>query len=448
VLEYAEEISEALSADFGNRPRLGNFLGDIVTVIPEVKMIRRNLEGWMQDVEVPGSEEAGNPTFVQTRPKGVVGIIGPWNLPVLLVIHPAIEALAAGNRLMIKFSDIAAKTGEVVATAIAKRMRPDEVEVIRGDVGTAQAFSGLPFDHLILTGSPEVGTIVARAAAQNLVPVTLELGGKNPVVLGSDAELAVAAERISGVRLLNGGQVCLCPDYVYVPADLLDAFVREYAAAVRVRFPSYLDNPSVVSIINDRNYDRVVGLIEDARDKGARVVTIAADGERDALPDKQSRRIPPTIILDATPEMAISSNEIFGPVIVVRPYTHLDEVIEYVNSMPSPLAAYWFGSDNAEFREFIERTTSGGVTRNDLVMHWGVDGAPSGGIGRSGMGAYSGQIGFDTFSHRRTITSSTMPDGVATMLLPLGGKEKADALAAFIRKNYGELQVRLNEVER
>jgi coniferyl-aldehyde dehydrogenase len=445
VLEYAEEISAALTADFGNRPRLGNFLSDFYTVIPEVTMIRNELADWMKDVEVPGSAEAGTPSFIQSKPKGVVGIIGPWNFPVLLVIHPAIEALAAGNRLMIKFSDIPARTADVFAKAIATRMGPDEVEVIRGGVATAQAFSELPFDHLIFTGSPGVGALVASAAGKNLVPVTLELGGKNPVVVTAEADIADAAERISGVRLLNGGQICLCPDYVFIPSSKVDEFVSEYQASVRGRFPTYVDNPAVVSIINERNFDRVNGLIEDARDKGANIVTIAPEGEESMLPHREGRRIPPTIVLDATPDMTITSEEIFGPVVVVYPYDDLADVIDYVNSAPSPLAAYWFGPDNADFRTFIERTTSGGVTRNDLITHWGVVGAPSGGIGRSGTGAYSGKIGFDTFSHKRTITASESPQSIATMLLPLSGEEGADAIGAYLAQAYADIRSRLGE---
>ncbi|MCW2295470.1 aldehyde dehydrogenase family protein [Rhodococcus erythropolis] len=444
ILEHAEELSEALDADFGSRPRLANLASDIVGVLPALTQVRDNLASWMQDKEIGGSAAVGAPTFVQTRPKGVVGVIGPWNFPVGLVAHPAIEALAAGNRVMIKFSEIPERTAEVFARAVATRMTPDEVTVIRGGADTASAFSALPFDHLIFTGSPAVGALVAEAAGKNLVPVTLELGGKNPVVLGADADLDLAAERISGTRLMNGGQICLCPDYVFVPRDRVDDFVGAYEKSVLTYFPTYLDNPHVTSIVNDRNFDRVTALITDATSKGANAKMIVTPDERGALPDRARRRIAPTLLLGVTPDMAITTEEIFGPVIVVYPYDDLDEVIAYVNSYPSPLAAYWFGSDSEDYRTFITRATSGGVTRNDLALHWGIEGAPSGGIGRSGMGAYSGKIGFQTFSHRRTVTSSTAPLGLAAAMMPPAGDNEADAVARLIQQACDAIKERID----
>ncbi|MFC8427953.1 aldehyde dehydrogenase family protein [Streptomyces sp. NPDC057253] len=447
VLEHAEELSAALDADFGSRPALANLASDIVSAIPGVEAIRRNLEAWMADEEVPGSAEAGTPAFIQTRPKGVVGVVGPWNFPVALVVQPAIEALAAGNRVMIKFSEVPERTAEVFAQAVATRMSPQEVVVIRGDVTTAAAFSSLPFDHLIFTGSPGVGAKVAAAAGANLVPVTLELGGKNPVVLGSDADVARAAERICGVRLLNGGQICLCPDYVFVPRARLDEFVDHCQRSVRAHFPTWLDNPDVVSIVDDKNFDRVTALVADAEAKGARVVTIAASEEVDVLPRRAGRRIAPTVLLDVTEHMTIASQEVFGPVLVVYPYDDLDEVIAYVNARPSPLAAYFFGSDGSEFQRFITRSTSGGVSRNDLAIHWGIEGAPSGGVGRSGMGAYSGKTGFLTFSHRRTVAASTSAIGLAQQILPPAGKAETDALRGFVAHTLDAIRHRSLDVE-
>ncbi|GGN23112.1 aldehyde dehydrogenase family protein [Streptomyces fuscichromogenes] len=442
VLEHADELSAALDADFGSRPDLMNLASDVVSVIPGVDLIRRELAEWMADEEVPGSAEVGTPAFVQTRPKGVVGVVGPWNFPVVLVVQPAIEALAAGNRVMIKFSDVPERTAEVFARAVATRMAPEEVAVVRGGLATATAFSSLPFDHLIFTGSPGVGAKVAAAAGANLVPVTLELGGKNPVVLGSDADVAMAAERVSGTRLMNGGQICLCPDYVFVPRARLDEFVAGYERSVRTHFPTWLDNPDVVSIIDDKNFDRVTALVADAEAKGARVLTIAAPEEADQLPARAGRRIAPTVLLDVTEDMAVATEEIFGPVLAVYPYDDLDEVIAYLNTRPSPLAAYFFGSDGPEFRRFVERTTSGGVSRNDLAVHWGVEGAPSGGVGRSGMGAYSGKTGFLTFSHRRTVAASTAPAALAAGILPPAGKAEADALRGYLAYALGAVRER------
>ncbi|MDX2821899.1 aldehyde dehydrogenase family protein [Streptomyces ipomoeae] len=445
VLEHTDELCAALDADFGSRPLLTSLASDIIGAVPDVRLIRENLAGWMEDEEVPGSAEAGRPAFVQTRPKGVVGVVGPWNFPVTLVVQPAIEALAAGNRVMIKFSEVAERTAEVFARAVASRMSPEEVVVVRGGVATASAFSSLPFDHLIFTGSPGVGARVAATAGENLVPVTLELGGKNPVVLGSDADVALAAERVAAMRLLNGGQICLCPDYVFVTRDRVEEFLAVYEQSVRAHFPTYLDNPDVVSIIDDRNFDRVTGLVADAESKGARVLAIAPPQEADALPRRAGRRIAPTVLLDVTEDMAVASEEIFGPALAVYPYDDLDDVITYVNTRPSPLAAYFFGSDGPEFREFIRRTTSGGVSRNDLAVHWGIEGAPSGGIGRSGMGAYHGKVGFLTFSHRRTIAASTAPTGMAQNLMPPAGQTEADALRGFVAHTLDDIRHRIGD---
>lgn len=444
ILERADDIVEALNADFGNRSELASLGCDVVSIVGEVEQVRNKLEEWMADQEVPGSAEAGLPTFIQSRPKGVVGVVGPWNFPVTLVAVPTIEALGAGNRVMIKMSEIPWRTAELIAEAVASRMSSDEVVVIRGGVETSTAFSDLPLDHLIFTGSPQVGARVAQAAAANLVPVTLELGGKNPVVLGLDADVAEAARRTAGMRMLNGGQVCLCPDYVFVPRQYLDEFVREFESTVREYFPQYVNHPSVVSIINDKNFDRVLSLIQDAEGKGARVVRIVPDGEEELLPNRELRRIAPTVLLDVTEDMDVAHEEIFGPVIAVWPYDSLDDVISYVNTRPSPLAAYWFGGDGPEFRVFLDRTTSGGVTRNDIGAHWTVDGAPSGGVGRSGMGAYSGKIGFDTFSHQRTVAASTRPVGsAASFLAPAAGLD-ATLLRGYIEEARAGIQQRLD----
>ncbi|CUU55053.1 coniferyl-aldehyde dehydrogenase [Parafrankia irregularis] len=450
VLDHADDLVAALHADFGSRPESISLSSDIMSIVLALRVVRENLRDWMLDEEVPGSAARGTPTFIQARPKGVVGVIGPWNFPVTLVAVPAIEALAAGNRVMIKVSEIPSRTADVLAGALAARMHPDEVAVIRGDARTAAAFASLPFDHLIFTGSPEVGALVAEAAGRNLVPVTLELGGKNPVVLGGDADVALAAQRIAAGRLLNGGQVCLCPDYVFVPRARLDEFVAAYGSAVRQHFPSYLHDPQAVSLVNDRNFERVRALIDDAAARGARVVHIAAEGEQGTLPpgslsDPGRRLIPPTVLLDVTPDMRVAQEEIFGPVIAVHGYDQLADALDHIAAHPSPLAAYWFGPDDQEFEEFLSHTTSGGVTRDDVLAHWGVDGAPSGGIGRSGMGAYTGKTGFDTFSHRRTVTTATASVGVAQGLLPPTAESRLPGMRALISQTHAAILSRLDD---
>ncbi|MEV4970712.1 aldehyde dehydrogenase family protein [Streptomyces scopuliridis] len=444
ILEHAEEIAVALHADFGMRSEVLSLGTDVSGVISKVEELRANLADWLRAREVPGSAESGVPTFIQVRPKGVVGVIGPWNFPVGLIASPTLEALGAGNRVMIKMSEIPHRTAEVVAKAVASRMSPEEVVVVRGDAKTAAAFSALRFDHIIFTGSPQVGAYVAKAAGENLVPVTLELGGKNPVVVGADADVAFAAQRVSEMRLFNGGQVCLSPDYVFVPRDKVDDFVTAFETNVRSIFPTYAENPGAVSIVNDRNYARVTALIDDAELKGASVIRMLPADEAAMLPNPAARRIPVTLILNATEDMEITREEIFGPVIVVWPYDEVSQPVAYVNSRPSPLGAYWFGNDGEDFQEFLDKTTSGGVTRNDLGLHWNVPGTPSGGVGRSGMGAYTGKVGFDTFSHLRTVTTSELPVSAASRLLPPNvGDENMVMLSGIIEQVRGAIAARV-----
>ena len=426
VLEHANELADALMADFGNRPLADSLRTDILGSLADIDYVREHLEEWMQPQRVAGSAERGLPTIIQNRPKGVIGVIGPWNFPVSLVITPAVEALAAGNRVMIKVSEVPSRTADALAAAIATRLDPAEVVVVRGAAETAAAFSDLPFDHLFFTGSPGVGRLVAAAAGRNLVPVTLELGGKNPVVVANDADISTAAERIAAARMTNGGQVCLCPDWAFVPREKVGEFVDAYRASMLTFYPSTADNPDVVSSVDQANFDRVVGLIDDAVRQGATAIALTPEQETLSLPNPTTRRIAPTIVLNTTDEMLITQEEIFGPVISVHPYDSHDDVVDAINARPAPLAAYWYGGDTAEYRDFIERTTSGGVTRNDMALHFGIEGTPFGGVGQSGMGAYHGRTGFDTLSHHRTITASDLPVGIGTMMAP---PYASDALA-------------------
>ncbi|MCW2778745.1 MAG: aldehyde dehydrogenase dependent [Frankiales bacterium] len=413
VLDHADALTAALHADFGSRPELVSLTTDLLGALPDVHLVRDSLEAWMQDEEVPAGAAQGMPTQLQVRPKGVVGVIGPWNFPVSLVFQPAVEALAAGNRVMIKFSEVASQTAAVFAEAVARAFDPAEVVVVRGGPATAAAFSSLPLDHLFFTGSTPVGRKVAAAAGANLVPVTLELGGKNPVVVGPGADLPVVAERVAAQRMLNAGQVCLCPDDVFVPTGLVDGFVAACREQLARFFPSYADDPGVVSVVDDANFARISALVDDARSKGATVHPVGS-----ALPDAGTRRLPPVVIVGVTADMAVAQEEVFGPVLVVHAYSSLDEVVDHLNARPAPLAAYWYGDDGTEYRDFLRRTTSGGVTRNDMALHHGVPGAPFGGVGASGHGAYHGRVGFETFSHRRTVTVNALPFGVAPSMMP------------------------------
>ncbi|MBY8861357.1 aldehyde dehydrogenase family protein [Nocardia sp. CA2R105] len=443
VLEHRHELAEALNADFGARPATTSMEVDILGGLPEIADTREQLEAWMAATEVPAAMGGVIPAFVQTRPKGVVGVIGPWNFPLVLVFVPAAEALAAGNRVMIKFSDMTPRTGAVFARAVASRMSPQEVTVVNGGLDTAAAFSDLRFDHLFFTGSPKVGRLVATAAGKNLVPVTLELGGKNPAIVAPDADVAEAAARIAAARLFNNGQVCLSPDYAFVPESSRDAFVAAYRRAVLTYFPTFADNPDVVSIVNDANYARVTGLVADAKAKGAREIVIVPEEERDRVPAPETRRLPPTLLLDTAPDAEVNTEEIFGPILVVHTYSDVDEAIAYTAAGEHPLSSYWYGGDTDDFRRFLVQTTSGGVSRNDFGLAYSNPAVPFGGVGMSGSGAYHGKAGFDTFSHQRPVAHHDLPSGLAGALVPPLTPERIEAVASAAAAAAADVTARL-----
>lgn len=411
LTENADEFAEALNADFGNRPYGVNLLSDIAGILPDISATRRNVEKWMRPDRVRSGALMGMPTVVEKKPLGVVGVIGPWNFPIGLVAQPAASAFAAGNRVMIKFSEVTSRTAEVFAAKVASYFDPTELIVVTGGADVGAAFSELPFDHLFFTGSPGVGALVAAAAGKNLVPVTLELGGKNPAVIAADADVPEMARRVMAARVANGGQICLCPDYAFVPRAHVDKFVD--AAIEQGRLAASTEGAAgMVSIVDDKNFDRVAALIDDARRLGA---TVRDTGT--AL-DRRRRRIPPTIILGVTDQMRLAHEEVFGPVLSVLPYDDVSEICDYVAARPSPLAAYWFGPPGHHFNEFRDRTLSGGMSVNDFAVHCAVMAAPFGGVGHSGSGAYHGKAGFDTFTHQRTVTTSKLPVSFARLITP------------------------------
>ncbi|GAA0628151.1 aldehyde dehydrogenase family protein [Sporichthya brevicatena] len=417
LTENATAIADAVGADFGSRPRSTSIVSEVLGIVPDLELTRARLATWMKPRRVlPVAGALGLPIRVEPSPLGVVGVIAPWNFPVGLLAEPAAAAFAAGNRVMAKASEVTARTGALLAELAPQYFDPAEFTVFCGGPQTAAAFSSLPFDHLFFTGSPQVGALVAQAAAANLTPVTLELGGKNPAAVGSGADVAKVGARIMAARLANGGQLCLCPDEVYVPRAQVHAFVDAAQTAARASFPSVLHGEGWVSIVNERNFDRVVGLIEDAVAKGAKKIEVAPPGER--LPDRASRRIAPTILLDVTADMTIDSEEVFGPVLTVHPYDRIDDVIARLADRPAPLAAYWYGPTGPDFERFRSRTRSGGMTIDDFAAHCAVMSAPFGGVGRSGSGAYHGKAGFDTFSHLRTIVHNKTPVSVAQLMVP------------------------------
>jgi coniferyl-aldehyde dehydrogenase len=417
VLDNADDFIDAIEADFGTRPKTGSLFTEVLGMISVIEHTRSHVPQWMRATKLMRAARlVGLKAEVQPSPLGVVGIIGPWNYPLQLAVLPASAAFAAGNRVLIKMSEITPRTAELMKSTAPKYFDPTELDIVTGGPEVSAAFSKLAFDHLFFTGSPSVGSLVQQAAAQNLVPVTLELGGKNPAVVSPDADITRAATRIAQARTINGGQVCVCPDYVFVPDDRLDTFVDIALETQRGMFPSIVANDDYCSSVNDANFDRVIGLIDDARANGATIETVAPAGE--SLPDRASRKIAPTIVRDVDKSMRIATEEVFRPVLVVRPYSALTDVIDHINQRPAPLVAYWYGPDNDDFRRFVRHTRSGGVARNDFGAQMIPSAAPFGGVGRSGMGAYHGKAGFDAFSHYRTVVGTDLPFSVTGRAAP------------------------------
>jgi coniferyl-aldehyde dehydrogenase len=417
VLDNTDAFVDAMAADFGTRSRAASLFTEVVGIISVIEHTRSHVAEWMRPSRIMrGARLFGLRARVESTPLGVVGIIGPWNFPLNLVVLPATAAFAAGNRVMIKMSEVTPRTAELMKRLAPQYFDPDELQVTTGGPDVAAAFADLPFDHLFFTGSPSVGALVQRAASQNLVPVTLELGGKNPVVVAPDADVRRSATRIAQARMVNGGQVCVCPDYVFVPDDRVETFVDVARDTLRGMFPAIVSNDDYCSSVNDANFDRVVDLIDDARAKGALVEAVAPG--RETLPDRATRKIAPTIVRGVDDRMKIAGEEIFGPVLVVMEYSRLVDAIDYINERPAPLVAYWYGPEGEHFRDFVRNTRSGGVARNDFAAQMIPSAAPFGGVGRSGMGAYHGKAGFDTFSHQRSVVGSDLPFSVTGSAAP------------------------------
>lgn len=425
LTENADDFSAALNADFGNRPHGVNLLSEVAGILPDLTATRRNVEKWMRPERIHSGALMGMPTTVERKPLGVVGVIGPWNFPISLVVQPTASAFAAGNHVMIKFSEVTSRTADAFAAKVSQYFDPTELTVVTGGADVGAAFSALPFDHLFFTGSPGVGALVAAAAGKNLVPVTLELGGKNPAVISPNADVTAMAQRVMAARVANGGQICLCPDYAFVPRAQMHEFVGAAIDHGRI-VAAGQGEAGMVSIVDDKNFDRVTALIEDARAHGATVRDTGAPLDRDR------RRIPPTIVLGVTDDMRLAHEEVFGPVLSVLPYDDIAEVCDYVAARPSPLAAYWFGPTGADLDRFRTGTQSGGMSVNDFALHCAVMAAPFGGVGHSGSGAYHGKTGFDTFTHHRTITTSKLPFSFAKLLTPPYSPALARGIKAYL----------------
>ena len=412
LLNNKTDLQDAMIADFGHRSRDLTSLADIAYSIKALRNARKHLTAWMR----PSRRHLDFPLGligasgkVQYQPKGVVGLISPWNFPINLTFAPLAGILAAGNRAMIKPSEFTPATSELLAKLICQSYNLEELHVITGEADVAATFASLPFDHLIFTGSTAVGKHVMRAASKNLVPVTLELGGKSPVIVGDSANISKTATAIIYGKTFNAGQICVCPDYVLLKEEHSIAFIKAAQAAVGKMFPSGLkDNDDYTSVLGRRHFDRMQSYIMDARSKGAEIVELNPTNED--FSQQLNNKFPPTLIMGVSDDMLVMQEEIFGPLLAVRYTSDLGDAVDYVNSHPRPLALYFFGNSAKEENFVIDNTISGGVTVNDTIMHVGQENLPLGGIGPSGMGHYSGKDGFLEFSHGKAVYRQTSFD--------------------------------------
>lgn len=425
--ENRQQLADAISHDFGHRSAYQSLLADVASSISALKYAAENLERWMQPEEVSAPAE-GMQTFIQQQPLGVVGIISPWNFPLNLAFGPLAGIFAAGNTAMLKPSELTPRTSALLQKLVAQYFKPDELVVVLGDADVGQAFSSLPFDHLVFTGSSSVGKHVMRAASENLVPVTLELGGKSPVVVAEDADIKQAAVRTLSVKTFNAGQICVSPDYLMLPNIATDEFVSACREFMSKSFATIANNPDYTSIISQRHFERLLTLLEDAKTKGATVIALAPLNE--AAFDAKTRKIAPHLLVNVTDEMQIMQEEIFGPLLPIKSYQQVDEAIDYINAHPRPLAAYYFGKNSALQHDFSQRTTSGALVINDAMTHASIDTLPFGGVGASGIGAYHGIHGFKRFTHAKAVVIQS-EDGASNLRLRAPYQQKHKDLSAL-----------------
>ena len=434
LIENKEAIVDALNADFGSRSPEGSLATDIGGTLGALKYAKSNVKKWMRASKRHSMFPLGllgASTRVEYQPLGCVGNVVPWNFPFNLAFGPMGSIFAAGNRTVIKPSEYTPHCSLLLKELVAKYFQEDEVAVVVGGPETGALFAKMPFDHLLFTGATNIAHHIMRAAAENLVPVTLELGGKSPVIVSRSADMKKTAARVMTGKTLNAGQICLAPDYVMVPREKLEDFVAEASASVTAMFPTMKDNSDYTSIVNERHYERLTGYLADAKKKGARIVEInPADEDFSQQPHY---KIPPTIVVEPTDNMKVMQEEIFGPILPVRAYDDVSEAIQYVNEHDRPLGLYYFGEDREEENKVVNRTTSGGVAVNDVITHIMQDDAPFGGVGPSGTGAYHGKEGFINFSHAKTVFRQTPFEFAAGMLRPPYGDKIRKVLDGMIK---------------
>lgn len=429
VTDKAPDFEAVIDADFGHRSQHETRLAEAFVVESAIKHALRHVDRWTRPKRIatelpfwPGRNR------LMPQPLGVVGVISPWNYPLQLTLAPVVGALAAGNRVMIKPSELSPHFARLLASAVGERYAADEISVIVGGADVAQAFAALPFDHLVFTGSTRVGRLVAEAAARNLTPVTLELGGKSPAIIDRSADLAVAAQRIAYGKLLNAGQTCIAPDYVLCPLGQEGAFAEHFFRAAHRLYGTDPQNPDYTAIVSDPHYDRLASLLADAHAKGAR--SDARTNQAETW--KRLRKFPPYLVFATTDAMRIRQEEIFGPILPVVSYETPAEAIAFVNARERPLALYWFGRDGAARDQVLRETVSGGVTVNDCLLHIAQENQPFGGVGASGMGAYHGEWGFRTFSKEKPVFYRPRASGTRLLHPPYGAR--FESVLALLRR--------------
>lgn len=435
VLENKDLILEAEQQDFRDKSPVLIRAAEILGIKQAVDFTMQNVEAWMQpkpyDLGAPLSD-VGARAEVQYQPLGVVGVIAPWNGPILLSCLPAMGAMAAGNRVMVKPSEDAPAMAELLPRLISQYFDEAELVAFSGQREVSQMFSQLPFDHLVFTGSTNTGRKVMAAASQNLVPVTLELGGKSPVIIGASADLPLAAERLAYGKTMHGGQICVTPDYVFLPKALKETFIDLYVKAVSAMYPKMVFGEDYSPIVNKKNYQRLLRLVQDAEEKGARIICVNPADEN-MNPD-DSLKLPLHLVVDPSEDMTIMQEEIFGTVLAVKTYEQVDEALTYINDHDRPLSAYYFGADTAEQEKVITSITCGSMVINDFVHQIFHEQLPFGGVGASGMGRYRGEAGFRTFSNEKTVYYQTdLDEAVAPMRAPYG-----EGIKQFLAAQLGE----------
>jgi coniferyl-aldehyde dehydrogenase len=420
LLERRDDVARLISREAG-KPAAEALATEVMVVLDAAEFCILTAHAFLRDRPLPHSNLAMKTKRgkLVREPYGVVGIIAPWNYPLQLTLAPAVGALAAGNRVMIKPSELVPRFSALLREVIAAKFDAAEMVVTGIEDEIAKAFAALPFDHLIFTGSTRVGRLVAEAAGRNLTPVTLELGGKSPVIIDASADLDAAAARIAYGKLLNAGQTCIAPDYVLLPEAMVQDFAGRLERQMRGMYGTDPGNPDYTSIVSDRHYARLEALVADAASKGARIVQPA---RADDPAWRSKRKFPPTLVVGATPDMTIMQEEIFGPLLPIVGCKDAAEPVSWINQHDRPLALYWFGKDDAARDEVLARTVSGGVTVNDCLFHFAQTHQPRGGVGASGTGTYSGEWGFRSLSQLKPVFYRSPFNRLADLYPPYGAK--------------------------